>query len=228
MTEKNYIPEAYDRIKVVDDIYSFLHEDFEPKANLVLYPRRIQGDFDALAQHMAHHFALEEEEIFIKYKDRSKIDDFRKTLGDQKLARCVGLILDDMEFFHHYGARPHFRILKTYKADATTHDFHVDGLLRNFDRIMTCYNEPVTQFIRNHDVLSVSGHKVKHKPDAPIFEFKVGDIWKSRVRNKPRGIFKDIIRRFSSEDRARAFVHRAQKSVHPRIMMVADMKPVRF
>jgi hypothetical protein len=226
MTEKNYIPEDYDRIKVVRDLYAFLHDDFSPRANVVLYPRRIAGDFDRLAELMAEHFKLDKNEIFIKYSDVHRIEDFKKTLKEEHLIDCVDCILNDMEFFHHSGARPHFRILKTYHTDQTTHDFHVDGLLRDFDRIMTCYNNPVTQYIKNTDVLSVFGHKVKYKPDAKIYEFQVGDIWKSRVRNKPRGFLRDFLRKFSSEDRLRAFVHRAQRSEKPRIMMVADYKIV--
>lgn len=224
MTESNYIPEGYDRLKVVDDLYMFLHDDFSPRANVVLYPRRIQGDFDTLADLMAQHFKLDQDEIFIKYSEVDKLDEFKSTLEDNSLINCIDLILNDMEFFYHSGARPHFRILKTYRADKTTHDFHVDGLMRDFDRIMTCYNDPVTQFIKNSDVLWVGGHKVHYKPNAKIYEFKVGDIWKSRVRNKPRGFLRDLLRKFSGEDRLRGFVHRAQKSDRPRIMTVADYK----
>lgn len=224
MTENNYIPEDYDRLKVVRDLYAFLHDDFSPRANVVLYPRKIQGDFDVLAELMAKHFKLNQQEIFIKYSEIDRINEFKSTLEDNHLINCVDCILNDMEFFFHSGARPHFRILKTYKMDATTHDFHVDGLLRDFDRIMTCYNAPVTQYIKNSDVLWVGGHKVHYKPNAKIYEFKVGDIWKSRVRNKPRGLLRDFWRKFSSEDRLRAFVHRAQKSEKPRIMTVADYK----
>lgn len=226
MIENNYIPEDYDRIKVVNDLYSFLSDDFSPFANVVLYKRKISGDFDRLANLMAEYFKLDKVEIFIKYSNIGHLNDFKNQLEDDKLKNCMDVILNDMEFFYNSGARPHFRILKNYHADETTHNFHVDGLLRNFDRIMTCYNKPVTQFIKNTDVLSVSGHKVKYKPDAKIYEFEVGDIWKSRVRNKPRGIIGDFLRRFSSEDRLRAFVHRAQKSEKPRIMMVADYRLV--
>lgn len=224
MTEKHYIPEDYDRIKIVRDLYSFLHDDFSPRANVILYQRPLAGDFDTLAQKMAQYFNLGEKEIFIKYSEIDQIEAFRETLDDEHLSECVDYILKDMEFFFHSGARPHFRILKTYQMDETTHEFHVDGLMRDFDRIMTCYNNPVTQFIKNSDVVSVSGHKVRYKPDAKIYEFQVGDIWKSRVRNKPRGFIRDLYRRFSSEDRLRAFVHRAQKSAHPRIMTVADLR----
>lgn len=224
MTQKNYIPEGYDRIKVVADLCSFLTTGFDPVANVVMYPRRLCGDFDALAEKMAEYFRLEQDEIFIKYSELHRILTFQKTLDEESMRDCVDVILQDMEFLHHAGARPHFRILKNYRADETTHEFHVDGLLQDFDRYMTCYTEPVTQFILNTDVLAVNGHKVIYRKGAKIFEFRAGDFWKSRVRNKRSNPILVFWRYITGEARKRAFVHRAQKSEKPRLMVVADYR----
>lgn len=223
MTVKNYIPQDYDRIKVVTDIATLLTEDFEPRANLVLYPRRLTADFDSLARVMAIYFELGREEIFIKYKDKEKLEEFYENLESEDLQKTLRLVLDDMEFFHSAGARTHLRLLRNYSEKSGTHDFHVDGLNQDFDRLMTCYNQPTTQYVRNNDVLSVEGHKAIVRPGAPVYQFHVGDIWKQRVRNKkPEGIF-GMIKSVLENKAQRAFVHRAQRANHPRLMLVGDM-----
>lgn len=223
MTGKNYIPDDYDRIKIVPDVCSLLTEGFDSKANVIVYPRRVSGNFDILAQALAEHFKLGRDELFIKYKDKQRLLDAVDVLEDEDLRDSLKLLLSDMEFFHAAGARTHVRILKSYSEHSGTHDFHVDGLNQNFDRLMTCYNDPVTQYVRNEDVISVDGHKAVVRAGAPVYGFKPGDIWKQRVRNKKAegllGALKEKI-----EDKAkRAFVHRAQRSLHPRLMLVGDM-----
>ncbi len=202
---------------------SFLTTDFEPKANVVLFQRDISGDFDRLAALMAVHYGLEEEEIFIKYSERDEILAFRETLDDD-LKPCVDLILNDMEFFYSSGIKTHMRLLTNYKIHQGTYEFHVDGLMQDFDRYMTCYTEPVTQFIRNEDVVQVNGHDVICKPDAEIFGFCVGDIWKSRVRNKAKNSADTFLEKMLRVKEGRAFVHRAQKSDKPRLMVVGDKR----
>ena len=153
-----------------------------------------------------------------------RLEEFQDTLEEGPLKAALEVILTDMEFFHHSGARPHVRILKTYTEDETTHDFHVDGVMQNFDRFMTCYNNPVTQFVRNSDVLRVRGHKAYCREDAQIFGFRPGDIWKQRVRNKTAGIFSKWIKFLLQTDRRRAFVHRAARSQRPRLILVGDRR----
>lgn len=222
MTENNYIPEGYHGIKVVRDLFSLINEDFDPVANVVLCSRDVEGDFDALAREAAQYFNLGKEEIFIKYKEREKLVEFQSSLHDEGLIACVERILWDMDFLHSAGVRPHFRLLKFYTADKTTHQFHVDGLEQDFDRYMTCYNAPVTEYVRNDDVLSVYGHRALCKPEAQIYHFRVGDIWKARVRNKKSNVMIALWRKMTRQAARRAFVHRAPKSDHPRIMVVGD------
>ncbi|MCB1682228.1 MAG: hypothetical protein H6858_01345 [Rhodospirillales bacterium] len=224
MAQKNYIPPDYDGIKVVSDLCALLQTDFGPFANVILYPRRLKGDFDGLAEAMAAHFGLADSEIFIKYTDKKKLEEFQQTLTDKTLLAAMDVLMTDMEFFHHSGARPHVRILKTYTEDETTHDFHVDGVMQNFDRFMTCYNAPVTEFVKNSDVLKVQGHKAICKPDAMVYAFRPGDIWKQRVRNKTSSPYARWLKIFFDTDRRRAFVHRALRSERPRLMLVGDLR----
>ncbi len=224
MTANNYIPHGYDRIKIVDDLYSFLKTDFAPISNVVLFQRKLKGDFDALAVKMAEFFCLKEEEIFIKYSERDRIEEFQETLIDPALVNCVDIILKDMEFFYSARVKIHMRLLTGYIRDTRTHDFHVDGLDQDFDRYMTCYNNPVTQFIRNDDVIDVSGHDVTYRDDAKIYQFHAGDIWKSRVRNKPKSRADMVFEKIMRVKEKRAFVHRAQLSKTPRLMVVGDMR----
>ncbi|MGH1403539.1 MAG: hypothetical protein ACRBDL_04795 [Alphaproteobacteria bacterium] len=224
MVHVNYIPEGYDRIKVVDDLCAFLNEDFAPRANVVLYPRRLGGDFDVLAQAMAEYFDLDEQEIFIKYSERELLLEFRETLDAQNLQAGVDIILSDMEFFYSAGARTHMRLLRQYTEHKDTYAFHVDGLEQDFDRYMTCYNDPVTQFVKNDDVLKILGHDAVCRSDAEVFQFHKGDIWKARVRNKPSNSVDDFIDKVIKKKERRAFVHRAQLSDNPRLMVVGDLR----
>lgn len=224
MTQMNYIPEGYDRIKVVGDMLSFLTTDFAPKANVVLYPRDIQGPYDRLAEKMAEHFDLGEVELFIKYSEKGQIIEFRETLDDEELIQATNVILDDMEFFYSSNVKTHMRLLTTYTEHKGTYDFHVDGLEQDFDRYMTCYNAPVTQFVRNEDVISVCGHDAKCRENAEIFQFKVGDIWKARVRNKVKNTADTFLEKLLRTKENRAFVHRAPRSSHPRLMVVGDRR----
>ncbi len=223
MEQHNYIPDAYDRIKVVRDPYAFLATDFMPKANVVLYQRTLEGDYDMLAKKMAEHFELSNEEIFIKYSEADKIRDFQKTLCEEEGA-LVDRILDDMEFLYSNRVKTHMRILTHYTEDPRTHEFHVDGACQDFDRYMTCYNNPVTQFVKNDDVLLVRGHDAHVRSDATVYGFKPGDIWKARVRNKPKGRIGTAIEKMLRIKENRAFVHRAQFSKTPRLMVVGDQR----
>lgn len=224
MAQKAYIPEGYHGVKVVGDLCAFWQEDFGNLANVVLYPRRLQGDFDALAKIMAEYFSLGKDEIFIKYSERQKLEEFSDTLTDEDLKRCVNIILNDMAFIFHAGARTHMRLVRSYSEESGTHNFHVDGMQQDFDRIMTCYNNPVTQYLRNSDVLSINGHRVKYRLGAEVYAFRPGDIWRQRVRNKKRGKFQEFVHKVTQEDRRRAFVHRAERSLHPRLMVVGDLR----
>jgi len=225
MTQLDYIPEGYELIKVVDDLFSFFKTDFEPKANVVLYPRLLSGDFDFIATEMARFFDLKEGELFIKYSDREKILKFQETLVNDELIKAVDIILADMECLYSARVKTHMRlVVNEYKKHYDVHEFHVDGLNQDFDRFMTCYNDPVTQFIRNDDVIMVEGNNVEVKPEAPIYQFAIGDIWKARVRNKPRNSADDFLGKVLRDKERRSFVHRALTSDIPRIMVVGDKK----
>lgn len=221
---QDYIPANYERIKVVGDLCGLLNTDFSPNANIVLFRRRLKGNFDLLASIMAEEFKLKDEEIFIKYDEREKLSDFQKTVDDAGALKAIDIILDDMDFFHFAEARPHLRLLTGYVKDKTTHEFHVDGLEQDFDRYMTCYNDPVTQFICNSDVRRVSGHRVEYDPEAKIYGFRAGDIWKQRVRNKKKNVVMDMLVDVLNLKASRAFVHRAPRSDNPRLMLVGDYR----
>ncbi|MGH1455704.1 MAG: hypothetical protein ACRBDI_02895 [Alphaproteobacteria bacterium] len=222
MTEHNYIPEGYERIKVVDDLFSFFTTDFAPKANVVLYPRGLSANFDELAEKMAKYFDLQDEEIFIKYSEREKLEEFKEKISDDGMFLALNVILDDMECLYSARVKTHFRLLRNYKIHKDTYTFHVDGLEQDFDRFMVCYNDPVTQFVKNEDVIKINGHDAICRDGAPIYQFKAGDIWKSRVRNKPKSKADDFLDGVLREKEKRAFVHRAQYSKKPRIMVVGD------
>ena len=224
MMPQNYIPEGYDRIKVVDDLFSFFTTDFGAKANVVVFQRDIAGAFDVLAEKMADHFDLGEEEIFIKYSERDQLETFGETLNDEVLESALNIIMADMECLYSAKIKTHMRLLTNYKIHNETYKFHVDGLEQDFDRFMTCYNNPVTEFVRNEDVLQVDGHDALCREGAPVYQFKVGDMWKSRVRNKPKNKADMLMDKITRVKENRAFVHRAQVSDKPRLVVVGDKR----
>ncbi len=225
MTQLDYIPEGYEQIKVVDNLFSFFKTDFEPKANIVLYPRRLTGNFDRLAVEMANFFDLKEGKLFIKYSECSKIQYFQKQVKDKDIYKAVDIILSDMECLYFARVKTHMRlVVNEYKKHHDVHEFHVDGLNQDFDRFIVCYNDPVTQFVRNDDVIMVSGNNVKVKDNAPTYQFASGDMWKARVRNKQRNSADDFLGKILRDKERRAFVHRALRSNLPRILVVGDKR----
>lgn len=222
MTLQDYIPEGYERIKVVDELFAFFTTNFEPKANVVLFPRSLKGDFDGLAEDMARYFDLKDEEIFIKYGEREKLEEYKETLEDDEIRHALQIILDDMECLYSSRVKTHLRLLTRYRKHTDTYDFHVDGLCQNIDRYMICYTDPVTEYIRNDDVIKINGHDALCRKDAPVYRFKCGDMWKSRVRNKPKNPIDDWWDSITRVRERRAFVHRAVSSDKPRLILVGD------
>ncbi len=227
MTEKpEYLPENYDRIKVVETPIALLSEKFGWRANVVMCPRQLAGDFDGLARDMEQHFQTGGLQKKFKPEDREALRAFRAALADPEKVRALDAVLADMEFMIKSGAQTHLRLLKGYSELSGTHNFHIDGNVggkgQDIDRYIACYNDPVTGFVRNDDVIRINGDQAECKPDAKVYSFRPGDMWKQRVRNGDDNILIEIFRELTNDKKTRGFVHRAEESDHARLMLVGD------
>lgn len=224
--EIDYLPENYDRIKLVDSPKALLSEKFGWRANVVICPRTLSGNFDELANRMEKFFQTGGMQKKFKPDDIPVLKHFRRTLEDPQLQEALDNIMADMAFMEKSGAKTHLRLLKGYSAISGTHNFHIDGYVgskgQDIDRYISCYNTPVTEFVRNDDVIRISGDQAECKPDTKVYSFHPGDMWKQRVRNGGDNILVDIFRSITDDKRSRGFVHRAASCDHARLMLVAD------
>jgi hypothetical protein len=70
-------------------------------------------------------------------------------------------------------------------VSATAYRFHADRGRRTSGRVLSCYNDPVTEGIRNEDAIAFnSGDRLEREiffnlaADAVVFQLHKGDIWR--------------------------------------------------
>jgi hypothetical protein len=210
MDTPDYIPNDYTGIKVVGSLSEVFNTPFGP-ANAVVFPRKLTADFNALARGL-------KEQLHITNKGRQQ-----HTLSYHELAvraqsmnaaaqEAVAVVLADMKEMESLGLKAKLRVVSPagYKF-RIAHHFHEDiEKPTALGRILCCYNDPVTDWLRNEDAVRVSGQRYEARDSALIQSFRTGDIWKQMPRNS-LGI--------------PPFIHRAGYDPHsdmPRLVLAAD------
>lgn len=220
MTHIDYIPDGYQAIRVVGTYDGLFSAHFNRCVNAVLLPRRIDGDFDGLAKELYGRFS--EGRVTGGVGRVFFLDDLQNPSARNPLpfsaleafyatgSRYSGLlqmVFEDVALVRKNGLKPQLRVVKRYAQEEDTESFHCDSVK---DRVLTCYNAPVTQWVRNEDVESLDREsgEVLTKEGSPVFSFRPGDIWRQAG--------------FSSTQEAPPFIHRAVRSETPRLLLVAD------
>jgi hypothetical protein len=208
MSRPRYIPANYKRIQVVGSLTELFNASFGGPAeiNCILYPRRLSGDFNALAAELAGIRSRHIEDILSEYSEDI----------NSGLAKAAGTILEDMR-----AIRSELEKAETYSGldlrierrgnpypGESPWALHKDGAHNaSLGRILCCYTDPVTEWARNEDVQTWKVGLYKLKPEGKINRFRPGDIWRLSV------------------DPECPFVHRVPASVRqndpPRIVLVA-------
>ncbi len=176
----DYIPNDYERIQVVDDLTALFNASFGP-ANVILCPRKLTGDFNALACSL-----LDPKKNFspdmVELKER--LEQFAG--GTDEVAQAAQTVLSDMKLMEQAGATPDLRVLgfKNKSYNDGHYFFHHDEYGTDVTKtrrgvLMCCYNGPMTEGIRNEDV-NFKIHKMFYieKEGAKILRFAPGDFWR--------------------------------------------------
>lgn len=157
-------------------VYSFNRERFH---TAVVYHSPISGHFNELAEFLhAQHSC---KDVVIEGGRRLetfyKADALRKWQGLCHYEEELALVISDMDEARRMTMRmPELRLVKHKGYHKLNYEFHRDP----DDRIMRCYNDPTTEFIRQeHGVaLREAGFEYyKKEADNPVFHFDPGDIW---------------------------------------------------
>jgi hypothetical protein len=181
--------------------------------NCVLHPRKLSGDFNALARRLSAPLDLEKK-AFAELSTASFASSVAGLTGAEKDA--ANAILSDMKRMKAEGMNPVLRVVGAgdYRDESRydrVHDFHVDGDTKEGGyKVLCCYTSPVTEGLRVEDAELRDDGFYAMKPGAEAFRFKPGDIWRQAVIGTGNDIF--------------PFIHRAppadQKT--PRLMLIAD------
>jgi hypothetical protein len=190
MERPEYIPTDYNRIQVVHSLSDLFNAHFNP-ANLILFPRELEGDFDGLARSLVkawrrvsgtpkdvHLFDAGTVETLGGMEDLSPV---------QELA-LEHIMRDMYEVRPLANVKPQLRVVMPggYEGvSATAYRFHADRGRRSSGRVLSCYNDPVTEGIRNEDAIEFdSGDRLEREifftlaPGAAVFQLHNGDIWR--------------------------------------------------
>jgi hypothetical protein len=218
------VPEDYARIKRVESLTQLFAAAATVRAtqgrdhNAVLLPRRLSGDFNALAQALR---AMDADYEGKRYREMD-YDALAATgpLADAGAEEARQHILADMRMTRAYqrgtfwfGRRlaTGLRVITNYNL-AAIEGFHKDGR----PRLCCCYNAPATEGIRDQDAVALQGplrgNVYGIKEGARPFAFAPGDLWYQFGGGSPK--------------KRPYFIHRGPSSAGaaPRLMMIADLR----
>jgi hypothetical protein len=214
MQRPSYIPEDYTPIKVVSRVEDVVGQKFSAPVNCIIFPRILGADFNAIAAHY-----MQKPNALMIYRAPEMEEAFKAASGNLKAA-AMQIIADLTDS----GGDAHLKILKRNSKDEINGRYHVDSGLeaahgpqpfihrappleewgvmprllltadRAIGRILCNYTEPVTQYLRNDFIESVSveqrtiimmdeeltrpAYFYTPKPNTPPLSFRAGDIWR--------------------------------------------------
>lgn len=220
MDKPGYIPQDYTRIKVVESLDALFDAPFEADVNCILYPRRITGAFNDLARY-----------LYDRRRNMSAREILQGAYVPEALQQEKALMLEDIERISanltrngaHADAQIRAETLAKWEKGKVPFSLHFDGCSNpKMGRVLCCYNDPVTEWARNEDIIheddEANRWKFRLKAGAPVYQFQPGDIW--RLKSFHRG--------FKERDPADAgcFAHRtpaptAETLDKPRLLLVA-------
>lgn len=222
MNAPDYIPSGYSRIQVVDSLSGLFNARLGPAVNVVLWPRSLKGDFNALARWIDENAANRR----LRYSRRSFGFEFNqeqlKSLREripralEQAADAVARDMDQILDRQRKGgiSSVALRLIKSqgYAEKERIHEFHADRAFTGAGRILCCYNRPVTEGIRNEDAapLDDNSSHFRMREGARAFSFREGDLWRMAVQG--------------GNPDAPPFIHRAPRAAPgdpPRLILMA-------
>ena len=149
----------YPRVKIVSTLHELFNAQFDAQTNVIVLPRRLKGNFSALANHLAH--------VRRKYPNNDddgilEMELMLLSRPGQALQEAAIQVAADL----HMGDRLRMKHLNIQLLNAQMYlerdkmrgpfndnRFHADSNTgkASFGRLMTCYNMAATEFVRNED-----------------------------------------------------------------------------
>lgn len=217
-----------DCVRVVPSWDALQRTPFTPRQNVVLMRRKLEGDFNGLAQAM-WELGDDSSASFVtlnslngvrctKREATSAFQEKSKGFSDDML-RAVHIVQDDINTLIKSGYQCALRLENRNDDPSRVFRIHLDGPLRELttattvlkSRILTNYTEPTTQGWSTEDVNIIrEGHILRAEPLKGVksFRMRVGDVWKHALC----GDYPEIP----------PFAHAGETSSKPRLLLVAD------
>lgn len=222
MEALDYIPKDYNRILVVGSLADFFNTQFTPAVNCILHPRRLSGDFNALAQAIARDaWKMDSRESYDFTLPHFEAATKKLRRANDGAGAAAKIVLADMKTMmkRHHRKDISLRFIKekAYAAASTdVKNFHADNVDYPLGRILCAYNDPVTEFIRNEDAVKLERGEYSAREGAPVYGFASGDLWRQTGRQSQYDP--------ESYKGLEPFIHRAPRwraGNAPRLLLVA-------
>lgn len=216
MQKPGPIPRKNSRVKVVASLSDMFNRAFggAEEVNCIVHPRKLSGDFNALARRLSAPLKLEKKP-FVELSTDAFALHARSLRGAEK--KAAKAILADMKRMDEQNLNPVLRVIgegdyREQSAFDRVHDFHADGVTKvGGYKVLCCYTSPVTEGLRLEDAEFQEDGYYKMKPGAKPFSFRPGSIWRHAVIGTGEGIL--------------PFIHRAphvSEQRQPRLILMAD------
>ena len=178
MKKPDYIPADYKGIKIVDSFEALMAEPFG-EANAVVLPRKLSGDFNAVARWMDNRrLGMNTVDALYNSGDLARICPDAVAHLRADIEKMKGIFGNNAVAYHALSLRV---------SQTMAPKFHADSSLGpDLGRFICCYNTPTTEWIRNEDAIDCGDGRYEAREGAQIYSIGVGDIWRmaSRVRRK--------------------------------------------
>lgn len=207
------IPKDYDRVVRTGSLAGLFDTaaQADRRVNVVLLRRKISGDFDGLAKAMWMYPGKQDIRSEDMAKKLARVFEQQPGLS-RSITDAARRILTDIEDLKPYLNYCHIRKVPVrgyeHESRHPVHDYHADT---TGWRLMICYNAPVTEALRQQDVIATDTDSFRMKKGAVPFRFRAGDIWLHSGHARPD---------------TPPFIHRAvingNRDAAPRLLMVGS------
>lgn len=198
-------------IKLVESMKELCEENFDDKANVILFRRSLSLDFNALAADLRDVFKDVPDMKFqisgIKILSSEMLEAALPQVSDES-KKALSVILDDMRSLDDKWD-VNLRLIAPCEDDKE--GYHADTVSDgSLGRVLCCYNTPTTEGLLPREVFQTASG-IRSASGVTPFNFQVGDMW--------RGAADSYIH---SAKKTPSFVHRAPASDKTRLLLLAE------
>jgi hypothetical protein len=174
----HHLSDYPDNVIVVRTFKEMTETPFNDSRNVILRPRQLNGDFNAVAQHVLTHFPRERSVSF-GYSHRKSTDDFLNLANALESIECraaLEQIAADVRALTKIGYGVQIRL---QRHSSNKEKPHVDGFR---DRILTNYCGATTLGWQPKDVDTSNPSNPIIAEGAQPFRMRLGDMWRQKCK----------------------------------------------